>query len=211
MKLIQINESIKLSKVEKIDGIYSWSLPAGTSCPGQMDRKGNIKDACKACYAKRGHYNYPNPTKIREHNMKDWKRKEWVTDMIQALDILGRFRWFDSGDIYHPELAKKIYEVIKNTPWVRHWLPTQSYDIPRIRPWIKKIEQLPNVVVRKSTGSVSGHILDDEVCSTIYTDPSQLPDSVYQCPIGTEKNRKRCEGCRACFDKNIKAVAYKKH
>ena len=82
---------IKISKVSKLDGIRSWSLPALESCPGRFNEKGNIVDACRICYATQGNYRRGNVKVAREYNMKDWKREAWVSDMITELD---NDRWF---------------------------------------------------------------------------------------------------------------------
>jgi hypothetical protein len=42
---------------------------------------------------------------------------QWVDDMVSELDSDRYFRWFDSGDVYDIRLARKIYEVMKRTPW----------------------------------------------------------------------------------------------
>ena len=106
---------IRISKTSKLDGINSWSLEAGATCPGA-----NNASVCNGCYAKQGNYRYPNVKAPRFENKKDWKRTDWVDDMAKALDNQRYFRWFDSGDMYKPELARKILEVCKRTPWVNH-------------------------------------------------------------------------------------------
>ena len=229
-ELIQLKEQIKLSKVEKLDGIYSWSLPAGKTCPGAIDPKTKkIVPSCIDCYAKKGSYRrFPAVNKAREFNKKDWKREDWEEDMIDLLDNMRFFRWFDSGDVYHPKLAEKIYNVMKATHGTKHWIPTRSFNIRRIMPWLHKMEALHNVVVRKSSGSIEGECEIEGHGSTIYSDEKQLPKDVIACPVGVELDytrkgepvlnkrgeqalRKSCKKCRACWDKDTKQVAYIKH
>lgn len=100
-------EGVKLSKTSKLDGILSWSLEAIETCPGSKGVDGQLVDACKGCYATAGNYRYPNVKAPRIHNREDWKRDEWVDDMVQALDSSRYFRWFDSGDMYDIRLAEK--------------------------------------------------------------------------------------------------------
>lgn len=212
MKIEQILEQVKLSKVSKLDGIMSWSLPAKTTCPGSKDASGETVASCKACYARRGRYLFGPAGKTREHNRKDWKRNDWVKDLVFALDNMRYFRWFDSGDIYHPVLAKKIYEVMKQTPWIRHWLPTLSYGVPKIKPWIDKMEQLPNVVVRKSSGSVCGEFdPKHKTSSTIVADERDIKGHSKVKVCSASQTGGQCAGCRACFDKDVKTIAYPLH
>ena len=119
---------VKISKTSKLDGIQSWSLEAGTTCPGSIGAQ-----ACEGCYAKGGNYRFKNVKAPREFNRKDWKRDGWVNDMVGALKGKPYFRWFDSGDVYCKGLAEKIEQVIKLTPWTIHWLPTRSYKFDKIR------------------------------------------------------------------------------
>ena len=121
---------VRFSRVTKLDGIRSWSIPAGATCPGSFNSDGSLVDACIGCYAKGGHYHYPTVKQPREENQTDWKRDDWVSDMVAELDFDRYFRWFDSGDIYHPDLAIKILEVVRQTPWVKHWIPTRSRKHP---------------------------------------------------------------------------------
>jgi len=76
--------------------------------------------------------------------------------MVAELKRQKFFRWFDSGDVYHPALAFKIFLVMQKTPHVRHWLPTKSYKIARIRAVLERMKSLPNVAVRYSSDSMVG-------------------------------------------------------
>ena len=120
---------IKLSKTSKLDGIQSWSLNALETCQGSKDLvTGELVPACQGCYATTGNYRFPNVRAPRDFNKEDWKRDSWVSDMVMALDSSRYFRWFDSGDMYDLRLAEKILEVMKLTPWVKHWLPTRMHN-----------------------------------------------------------------------------------
>jgi hypothetical protein len=100
--------TIRLSKAGKMP-CRSWSLQALTTCPGSIGDKGTLVDACKGCYATGGNYRFPSVKQPRESNQKDWKRTDWVSDMVAELDNDRYFRWFDSGDVYSLKLAEKIF------------------------------------------------------------------------------------------------------
>jgi hypothetical protein len=198
---------IKLSKTSKLDGILSWSLQAIDTCPGSSDGKGGLVDACKGCYATTGNYRYPNVKAPRLFNREDWHRDEWVDEMVQALDSSRYFRWFDSGDMYSLDLAHKITEVILRTPHCKHWLPTRMHKFNKFKPIIEALNKLDNVVVRLSSDSVTGGLIEGLNTSTIFSDT--LPDNATECQAYQHDGK--CNGCRACYDKSVSVIAYKAH
>jgi len=198
---------IKLSKTSKLDGILSWSLQAIDTCPGSSDGKGGLVDACKGCYATTGNYRFANVKAPRLFNREDWQRDEWVDDMVKALDSSRYFRWFDSGDMYSLDLAHKITEVILRTPHCKHWLPTRMHKFNKFKPIIEALNKLDNVVVRFSSDSVTGGVIEGLNTSTIFSDT--LPDNATECQAYQHEGK--CNGCRACYDKSVSVIAYKAH
>lgn len=200
---------IKLSVTSKLDGIRSWSLQAIDTCPGSIASPGELVDACKGCYATQGNYRFTNVKAPREHNKQDWQRMEWADDMVQALGNDRFFRWFDSGDMYSLALAEKILEVMQRTPWVSHWLPTRMHKFPKFRQVITAMQALPNVVVRPSSDSVVGQYTKGLHGSTIIPTIDDAKKGMSVCQA--YKHEGKCSGCRACWDKNVKVVAYVAH
>lgn len=198
---------IKLSKTSKLDGILSWSLQAIDTCPGSSDGKGGLVEACQGCYATTGNYRFPNVKAPREFNREDWKRDTWVDDMVQALDSSRYFRFFDSGDMYDLKLANKILELCTKATWVKFWIPTRMHKFPKFKQVIDKLNALDNVVVRFSSDSVSGDVIDGLNTSTIFSDT--LPDGAIECKAYQHDGK--CNGCRACYDKSVSVIAYKAH
>jgi Gene product 88 len=204
-----ITMTIKLSKTSKLDGIMSWSLQALDTCPGSKAANGQLVDACRGCYATTGNYRFKNVKAPREFNREDWQRGEWVNDMIQALDSSRYFRWFDSGDMYALELAEKMLQVMEATPWVKHWLPTRMHKFAKFAKVIAAMEALPNVVVRRSSDSVSGQVVTGATSSTIISNSKQLPSGATLCRA--YEHNGTCNGCRACYDKATQVIAYMAH
>ena len=198
---------IKLSKTSKLDGILSWSLQAIDTCPGSKAKDGGLVPACQGCYATTGNYNYPNVKKPRLENREDWKRDTWVSEMVIALDSSRYFRWFDSGDMYDLSLATKILAVMKATPWVKHWLPTRMHKFIKFQHIIDNMQALPNVVVRFSSDSVTGEIVQGQTTSTIFS--GDVPAGATECQAYQHEGK--CNGCRACYDKSVSVIAYKAH
>lgn len=198
---------IKLSKTSKLDGILSWSLQAIDTCPGSADGKGGLVDACKGCYATTGFYQFAPAKNARAFNREDWERDTWVSEMVMGLDSSRYFRWFDSGDLFSIDLAEKVYQVMKLTPWCKHWLPTRMYKFKKFESVIAKMQALPNVVVRFSSDSVDGEIVSGATTSTIFSDV--LPEGATECEA--YKHAGKCNGCRACYSKDVSVIAYKAH
>ena len=199
---------IKLSKTKKLNA-RSWSLQALTTCPASKDKDGELVAACKGCYATTGNYRFKNVKAPREHNQKDWKRSEWVANMVQELDNDRYFRWFDSGDVYTLGLADKILEVMKATPHCNHWLPTRMHKFAKFADVITQMEALPNVVVRLSSDSVMGETIEGEHTSTIIPTPADAPVGATVCEAYA--NEGNCNGCRKCWSKDVKTIAYPAH
>lgn len=206
--------SVKLSKARKLS-CASWSLEAIKTCPGARAKGGGLVPVCEGCYATTGNYRFPNVKKPRVHNREDWKRDDWVTDMVVLLAPMPFFRWFDSGDVYCEGLASKILEVMKGTPKTKHWLPTRSYKFKKIKRVLTKMKQLPNVAVRYSSDTINK--FDKKVHGSVVITSDRIadgePDSnriqAHIC-FAYEQDGK-CGDCRDCWDKTIKTIAYPTH
>lgn len=199
---------VKLSKAGKMP-CKSWSLQALDTCPGSKKADGELVDACKGCYATTGNYRFPNVKAPREHNREDWKRDEWVNDMVVALGNDKYFRWFDSGDVYDVRLANKIYEVCKATPHCKHWIPTRMHKFSKFSNILAKLDKLANTVVRKSSDNIDGTILVGARNSSTIVPTSDTTTSATICKA-YERDGK-CGECRACWDKNTAVIAYPAH
>jgi len=200
---------IKISVTSKLDGIRSWSLQALDTCPGSISSPGVLVDACKGCYATTGNYRYPNVKAPRISNQSDWQRFDWVSDMVEALQNDRYFRWFDSGDMYTLGLAEKILEVMRMTPWCSHWLPTRMHKFPKFSIVLQNMAALKNVSVRFSSDSVNGEFTKGLHGSVIVADSTQTTKAMTLCKA--YENLGKCNGCRACWDKKVKVIAYPAH
>ena len=198
---------IKLSNTSKL-GCLSWSLQAGTTCPGSKDDSGEWVAACAGCYARGGNYRFANVKKVREHNQADWQRDEWVSDMVTGLSRETHFRWFDSGDMYSVALARKIAAIIAATPHCKHWLPTRMHKFPKFDAVLRQIEALPNAVVRRSSDSINGEFSQVHG-STIVAPTMPTPTGAIRCKAAEQDGK--CNDCRACWSKDVPVVAYVAH
>lgn len=200
---------IKISKTSKLDGIRSWSLQALETCPGSLNGDGTLVDACSGCYATTGNYRYPNVKAPRLSNREDWQRLDWVSDMVKTLDADRYFRWLDSGDLYSLALAEKVYDVMKLTPWVKHWLPTRMHKFPKYKNIFRKMAALENVSLRFSSDSVDGSYIDGLHGSVIVPSAEYATEKMTLCRA--YENAGKCSGCRACWQKDVPLIAYPAH
>lgn len=201
--------TIKISKASKMP-CRSWSLQALDTCPASKNPDGSLVDACQGCYATDGNYRFSNVKAPRIHNKDDWKRDEWVADMVKELDNDRYFRWFDSGDMYDLRLAHKILEVMQATPWVRHWLPTRMHKFDKFASVIDTMQSLPNVVVRLSSDSVRGDTVGNAKWSSTIIGTDQVHTTSFTVCRSFEQEGK-CLDCRACWSKEVPVVAYVQH
>ncbi len=186
----------------------SWSLQALDTCPGSKKSDGSLVDACSGCYATTGNYRFKNVKAPREHNREDWKRDQWVDDMVAELDNDRYFRWFDSGDVYDVRLAFKILAVMKRTPWCNHWLPTRMHKFSKFGPVLAEMSALANVVVRLSSDSITGETVEGPQTSTIAT-LDNVPSGALVWEAYSREGK--CGPCRACWSKDVAVVCYIGH
>jgi len=201
-----------LSKTSKL-GCYSWSLQAWDTCPGARGEDGEAVDACRFCYARRGNYLYSNVKRVRSVNLEDWKQDDWVDRMVSSIGSDLYFRWFDSGDCYHRDLALKILEVMRRTPDTNHWFPTRMHKFDKFKDVLFDMSQLHNVVVRLSSDSVTGKCLDTPMPSSVIVPISGFKTTrevdTFECKAYTREGK--CGDCRACWSKEVKVISYPYH
>lgn len=198
---------VALSKPGKMP-CRSWSLQAIDTCPGSRGPGGTLVPVCAGCYATGGNYRFRNVKAVREHNRNDWQRADWVTDMVQELDNDRYFRWFDSGDCYDIRLARKILNVMRLTPWTRHWFPTRMYKFEKFKPVLRAMNSLPNVAVRYSADSLDGKAPRGKLVSSVIPYNSYKTKAIV---CGAYDRDGKCGPCRACWDKTVPHVAYVAH
>ena len=199
---------VKLSKTSKL-GTKSWSLQAFDTCPGARTADGDTVDACRGCYARSGMYHFGAVKAVRAANKADWKRDDWTNDMIIALTKEKHFRWFDSGDMYSLSLAKKMFNIMLNTPNTKHWLPTRMAKFDKFKDIIAQMQALPNVMVRVSSDSINGEYTPGVHGSTIIPTADDATDDMVVCRA--YENDGKCGTCRACYDKSVNVIAYPAH
>ena len=187
-----------LSKPSKMPG-FSIGIPAKECKTGSKLRK--IKGSvCYGCYALKGCYVFPDVQAAQYKRLKAIKKKKWIEAMAHQINSkkVKYFRWHDSGDVQDLDHLNKIYEVCKLTPTIKHWMPTREA-------WISDhVTRAPdNLIIRFSMPMV------DQAAAGSWPNTSTVVTSGATCPAPSQGGK--CQDCRACWNHNIKNVAYGKH
>ena len=187
-----------LSKPSKMPG-PAFNLPASRCITGAKLVKvpGSV---CHGCYALKGRYRFPNVQNALERRLQALSSPQWVEAMVVLVQGNEFFRWHDSGDLQSLEHLQKIFEVCKRTPNTKHWLPTREAQIlKQVRP-----EEVPeNLIIR-----FSSHMIDQGPVS-FWPWTSTVVTKNKTCPAAEQGNA--CGSCRACWNRDVKNVAYGKH
>ena len=168
---------------------------------------------CEGCYALKGNYlRYKLTDKLRPKTEKINDSK-WVEAMTYLIKNQGNqkdnkfFRWHDSGDLQSIDHLKKIVQICKNTPDVKHWLPTREYKI--VNSYLVNFGALPkNLVVR-----LSSHMIDQKPPSLkgLNTSTVHKIKKAFGVECQSYKNNNECKDCRLCWNSDIKNISYKYH
>jgi hypothetical protein len=189
-----------LSKPSKMPG-FSYNLPATKCITGAKLVKipGSV---CSGCYALKGRYRFPNVKNAMQRRLDSINHPLWTQAMATSIieTKTGFFRWHDSGDLQSLDHLKKIFEVCKLTPSIKHWLPTREASIISC---IQADEVPANLIIRLSAHKVDGK------ASTFWPWTSTVVTSEKTCPAAEQENK--CKDCRACWDRSIPNIAYGKH
>ena len=189
-----------LGKPSKMPG-YTYGLPAQECKTGAKlaKVKGSV---CYNCYALKGMYRFSNVKAAQYRRLEALKRVGWVRAMAAQINSkkVKYFRWHDSGDVQSLRHLAKIFKVCRLTPEIKHWIPTREA-------WIKKyLDRAPgNLCIR-----FSGQMVDASPVkswpntSTVTTNPE-----LATCPAPKQGNK--CRSCRACWNKEVRNIAYAAH
>jgi len=205
----QANEIVGgLSSPSKMPG-YCISLSASKCNMGSKLRK--VKGSvCEHCYACKGRYCFEPTKKAHARRLEALSNSQWIDAMVYLINKRAKknpeFRWHDSGDIQSLQHLINIVAVVKQTPTVKHWIPTKEYKV--VKEYLKKFGAFPsNLCVRVSMPMVR------QTPKSYCGQPTSTVDSGkgFKCPV--TKGDQTCDmfNCRACWDKDCLNVDYGSH
>lgn len=217
-----------LSSPSKMPGA-SWNLPAGSSCPASKlaaKLHGNAS-TCHKCYAKTGRYgtNVVKAAMQRRfdfvlQSLRDDNGDSFVSTMVAEITRVYRkrepvFRVHDSGDMFSPEYVRCWIRIAQALPHIRFWVPTREWIRPQMLPVLRELHALPNVTVRPSAlrrNDPAPVVEGLGPGSAVYDKQEQVPEGTNTCPAtGSGEHSCDAHGCRRCWDRDEKPVAYLYH
>jgi len=189
---------------------YSYSTPASRCIVGMKMRK-VANSVCSVCYACKGFYVFKSAKTALEKRFMSLTHPLWVMAMIFLIgkkEKSGFFRWHDSGDIQGTLHLEKLVEIANALPHIKFWLPTREYAM--VSEYVQSGKVIPdNLIVRLSALMIDGQA-PEKIAKRLGVVVSGVTKSEgFTCPSSMQGNK--CLDCRACWDKNIFAINYKKH
>jgi len=167
--------------------------------------KGSV---CEQCNMRRLQKIRPSVDQGYKTNLFKWQvsnTSNWIDAMVFQIKRYaadGYHRWFDSGDLQSMEMLLAIAEVARQTPKVNHWLPTKEYSI--YTKYSSLNTEPTNLIVRVSAPMIDGKPSKAfKNTSTVHKNNKAIG---FEC-----KARNACGPCRACWDKKVENVSYRKH
>jgi hypothetical protein len=212
----------------------SYGLPVSACIVGQklMSVSGSV---CSKCYVNSTRQSWINPRKAQQHRLSSLTHPRWVEAMVRLLknkhrnlifkidmgvknakarglqrwrwNESGYHRWHDSGDLQSIAHFAKICDVARQTPKIKHWLPTQELSF--VKRYVEGGGVIPgNLIVR-----VSSVMIDDVVLRNWSHTSSVIACRIE--PIGhvcpAPKQDHQCDSCRACWSRDVAHVNYELH
>ena len=175
----------------------SYNIPASACQTGQILAKVE-GTPCSGCYAlNRGRYRFKKTKNAMARRLASLTHPRWVEAMTTLVKKKKHFRWHDSGDIQSVKHLINIFEVCKNTPATRHWLPTQE------RKYLPLGSYPDNLTIRLSNSK------NNSKPGNAWTHWSTVVDKDGDCPASKQGNV--CGSCRRCWSRDVKHVTYPKH
>ncbi len=214
-----MSKQFKLSNPSKLNS-ESFALPVSDEvCLGRYKQNSSeMLDKCKSCYAdNRGFYAMPGTKAVRDDNLALFKadNKAFVAWMIGKLNRKKnkQFRWFDSGDIASIDFLSAMIEIAELTPDTTHWIPTTTWNYPdrAFQAKLQVLQSLKNVRLRASNPA-NMQVLSQNTYplqSVVVNELKQSSKDMFYCPASNQAGK--CGDCKACYNPNIKTIAYLKH
>lgn len=162
---------------------------------------------CFNCYALKANYQYPSVTKAHAKRAEALKSISWVDSMIKLIESSkdSYFRWHDAGDIQSFQHLLDIVRIAEALPNVSFWLPTREKGL--INRFVECFGEFPaNLCVRVSAAMIDAKAPNFANTSTVHSEKAPIG---FECRAPYQENQ--CKDCRACWDKTIANVSYRKH
>ena len=203
--LAALNRVGGLSEPSKMP-CYSYSIPATECKLGSILAKLN-GTTCNNCYALKRAYTWPVVRNAMQRRFDSLQSPTWVNDMVTVIawrEKSGFFRWHDSGDLQGIWHLRNIVLVAMALPDISFWLPTR--ETATVKAYLAEYGEFPsNLTVRISATKI------DSAAHGLGLATSGVASDETQVTCTAPKQDNACLDCRACWNKNVAHVIYKKH
>jgi len=209
MKIQDIENQIgSLSEPSKMP-CFSFSIPAKRCITG-MKLRDVQNSICSKCYALKGRYAFRNVQNALEQRFAGLSNPQWVSLMVEMIfkrEKSGFFRWHDSGDLQSVAHLAAIVEVARQLPAIKFWLPTREFSI--VANYLRENTFPENLTVRLSALMFDGPAPSAIAQRLGLVTSGASSGADFTCP--SSKQEGKCQACRACWNKNVANINYKKH
>lgn len=208
-------------------GIWTFSLPAGHTCPG-------LSETCaRYCYAKQGAFGWPSVQGAYGRNWESAQAPDFVKRMRGELlaNNVKVCRIHVSGDFYDAAYVTKWLKIVQASRGTRFYAYTRSWKEPKILAKLRELAREKNMhlwfsadrdmpepprirgikiaYMATSNADVPERPVDLVFRTNRYSVRKFMGGSLV-CPVEQGVKRKipvTCERCRICFDVKQAALA----
>lgn len=200
--------------------IWTFSLPAGTTCPG-------ASPICeRLCYAKKGRFSFRGVKAFYRRNLSISRGPNFVAKTIREIREKGvqNVRVHTSGDFYSAAYTARWRKIVRACPKTTFFAYTRSWRIPDILDELVLLAAEPNFYLWLSCDRDTGEppVIPKVRRAWMAADDADVPpfpvDLVFRdkrttplkrmrgilvCPTNQKIQRKEkitCTTCRLCFE-----------
>ena len=212
----------------------SFSIPVEycVSASHMHDAAKTPNAICPYCYAKRGHYVFEVVKRALEKRYRFAMSNDFVPIMSDFLNMKRknlmrrhgknfkpmRFRWFDAGDLQSIKMLDDICTICRNTPDIKHWLPTREGRM--VKYYREDGNKIPsNLMIRVSAKNIDGAPPTKlarrlGVGTSTVLSKDNFKKKLFKCRASEDhpsSPKGKCGSCSACWDHRIEDVSYGIH
>jgi hypothetical protein len=120
--------------------VWTWSLPAVTTCPGAST------GCLAACYARKGRYVFKSVKDSHASNLAMIDQPEFVPWMLGLLrtNCVDVLRVHASGDLHSEAYIQNWISIANRSVRTEFYAYTRSWQVPELRASLRKLGRLDN-------------------------------------------------------------------
>lgn len=223
----KMNESIVRVMFDKFPTVESAQNVAGTlSAPNKMPCpaislpayacKTGVKlqavenSVCSNCYAMKGRYVMPNVKDALQRRLDGLANPDWKYALLRLIisevkQNIPFFRFHDSGDIQSEKHFADIIWIAAQLPHVNFWIPTKEKKFAN--------REVPaNVVIRYSAAMINSNAGIGFANNSSVVVKRAIDAKLFNATACIAPEQKgKCLDCRACWNRDVKTIAYIEH